>query len=55
MSKVEVMVARGVHIVRETYLAILLDRESNGPVSFPLPLFLFVNRRDIVVVCKLVI
>ncbi|CAJ0579568.1 unnamed protein product, partial [Mesorhabditis spiculigera] len=33
----KVMVAEGVTIVRETYLAVLLDRDSNGPVIVASP------------------
>ncbi|XP_055381296.1 succinate--CoA ligase [GDP-forming] subunit beta, mitochondrial [Condylostylus longicornis] len=33
----KVMVARSVNIIRETYLCILMDRESNGPVVIASP------------------
>ncbi|CAI5449163.1 unnamed protein product [Caenorhabditis angaria] len=33
----KVMIAEGVDIIRETYLAILMDRESNGPVVVASP------------------
>ena len=33
----KVMIAEGVDIKRETYLAVLMDRESNGPVVVASP------------------
>ena len=37
MFKFQVMIAEGVVIKRETYLAVLMDRESNGPVIVASP------------------